>query len=204
MPGNERVAGSQTALTRRTQTIVPFQSCCASDARLDRCKSAKTACGVSLTAAHCAPEPCSVVLHRETMADAETVMDSDSGIQVWSSKEVLKRDNLHRGSIYCLAFSPDSSLLATGEPSPSIPSIPSIPSSVFIRSIPSIPSFLPASAPRLARVVSFSASPTPFASDGGGEGRSKSLRRPSSHTGVFVLSLCGMPLLTHRTRRARV
>lgn len=37
------------------------------------------------------------------------------GLQAWSSEEVLRRDNLHRGSIYCLAFSPDSTVLATGE-----------------------------------------------------------------------------------------
>lgn len=37
------------------------------------------------------------------------------GLQMWQPEEVLRRDNLHRGSIYCLAFSPDSTLLATGE-----------------------------------------------------------------------------------------
>ncbi|CAN0109447.1 unnamed protein product, partial [Laminaria digitata] len=31
------------------------------------------------------------------------------------SQDVLLRDNLHRGSIYCLAFSPDSSIIATGK-----------------------------------------------------------------------------------------
>lgn len=43
------------------------------------------------------------------------VVDEDSGIQFLQSQDVLLRDNLHRGSIYCLAFSPDSSIIATGK-----------------------------------------------------------------------------------------
>ncbi|CAN0542116.1 unnamed protein product, partial [Ectocarpus sp. 12 AP-2014] len=41
-------------------------------------------------------------------------MDSDSPVQEWPSTEVIRRENHHLGSIFCLGFSPDSSLLATG------------------------------------------------------------------------------------------
>lgn len=43
------------------------------------------------------------------------VVDEKGGLRVLPSREVLRRDALHRGSIYCLGFSPDSSLIATGE-----------------------------------------------------------------------------------------
>ncbi|CAN0232015.1 unnamed protein product, partial [Hapterophycus canaliculatus] len=46
---------------------------------------------------------------------SEADLASNTNSEMWSSEEVVRRENLHRGSIYCLAFSPDSSLLATGE-----------------------------------------------------------------------------------------
>lgn len=59
-----------------------------------------------------APPPPCCMLQKKRKNEA---VNGEGGLPMWSSEEVLRRDNLHRGSIYCLAFSPDSALLATGE-----------------------------------------------------------------------------------------
>ncbi|CAN0418638.1 unnamed protein product, partial [Ectocarpus sp. 8 AP-2014] len=57
---------------------------------------------------------CKTPSEAELQASNTNGMDSDSPVQEWPSTEVIRRENHHLGSIFCLGFSPDSSLLATG------------------------------------------------------------------------------------------
>ncbi|CAN0561621.1 unnamed protein product, partial [Ectocarpus sp. 12 AP-2014] len=49
----------------------------------------------------------------KTPSEAELASNTNGTIE-WPSTEVIRRENHHLGSIFCLGFSPDSSLLATG------------------------------------------------------------------------------------------